>query len=410
MVHHTFPLLDAALPVTLDSGQPAHRRHVPSTADIGEDFHFCLVTSGPTGGPCIGQMYRKGVSCSSKSCHVMSVDVRPFDTSFLFQVAILSSLLCSSNGYGLEMGFYRQSCPQAETIVRTTVDSFFSHDPTVSAPLLRLHFHDCFVRGCDGSVLLNSTRKNLAEKDAEPNQTLDGFYVIDAAKAALEKSCPATVSCADILALAARDAVSLAAGLEKGIAMTNESLYQVETGRRDGFVSRASEAKAHLPSSYANISALMANFAAKGLTAQDLAILSGAHAIGNSHCFSFDKRLKRYRGKGGIDPTLDPHYAVKLISKCRPGNDTTTEMVPGSSTTFDTEYYELVVKRRGLFHSDAALLHDKVTRDYVFSRLKSPEPSFFADFGSAMVKMGKVGVLTGKAGVVRKNCALVNRW
>ncbi|RWW30815.1 hypothetical protein BHE74_00009062 [Ensete ventricosum] len=320
------------------------------------------------------------------------------------------------------MGFYRQSCPQAETIVRTTVDSFFSHDPTVSAPLLRLHFHDCFVRvsntvvtavlplvssssrtrmnrsidvkqGCDGSVLLNSTRKNLAEKDAEPNQTLDGFYVIDAAKAALEKSCPATVSC-----------------LEKGIAMTNESLYQVETGRRDGFVSRASEAKAHLPSSYANISALMANFAAKGLTAQDLAILSGAHAIGNSHCFSFDKRLKRYRGKGGIDPTLDPHYAVKLISKCRPGNDTTTEMVPGSSTTFDTEYYELVVKRRGLFHSDAALLHDKVTRDYVFSRLKSPEPSFFADFGSAMVKMGKVGVLTGKAGVVRKNCALVNRW
>ncbi|XP_009392735.2 peroxidase 56 [Musa acuminata AAA Group] len=328
---------------------------------------------------------------------------------FLFQVAMLSSLLCSSNGHGLKMGFYKQSCPQAETIVRTTVDSFFSHDPTVSAPLLRLHFHDCFVRGCDGSVLLNSTRKNLAEKDAKPNLTLDGFYVIDAAKAALEESCPATVSCADILALAARDAVSLAAGLGKGIAMTNQSLYQVETGRRDGFVSRASEAEAHLPSSYANISALKANFGSKRLTARDLAILSGAHAIGNSHCFSFDKRLKRYHGKGGIDPTLDPHYAIKLISKCRPSNGTTTEMVPGSSTTFDTKYYELVAKRRGLFHSDAALLHDKVTRDYVFSRLKSPESSFFADFGSAMVKMGKVGVLTGKAGEIRKNCALVNR-
>ncbi|CAL9080595.1 unnamed protein product [Musa acuminata var. zebrina] len=194
---------------------------------------------------------------------------------FLFQAAILSSLLCSSNGHGLKMGFYKQSCPQAETIVRTTVDSFFSHDPTVSAPLLRLHFHDCFVRGCDGSVLLNSTGKNLAEKDAKPNQTLDGFYVIDAAKAALEESCPATVSCADILALAARDAVSLAAGLGKGIAMTNQSLYQVETGRRDGFVSRASEAEAHLPSSYANISALKANFGSKRLTARDLAILSG---------------------------------------------------------------------------------------------------------------------------------------
>lgn len=66
-----------------------------------------------------------------------------------------------------------------------------------------------------------------------------------------------------------------AAGLGKGIAMTNQSLYQVETGRRDGFVSRASEAEAHLPSSYANISALKANFGSKRLTARDLAVLSG---------------------------------------------------------------------------------------------------------------------------------------
>jgi hypothetical protein len=58
-------------------------------------------------------------------------------------------------------------------------------------------------------VLLNSTKNNTAEKDAKPNHTLDAFDVIDAIKEKLEKKCPRTVSCADILAIAARDAVSL---------------------------------------------------------------------------------------------------------------------------------------------------------------------------------------------------------
>lgn len=65
------------------------------------------------------------------------------------------------------------------------------------------------VQGCEGSVLINSTKKNTAEKDAKPNHTLDAYDVIDAIKEKLEHKCPATVSCADILAIAARDAVSL---------------------------------------------------------------------------------------------------------------------------------------------------------------------------------------------------------
>ncbi|XP_019706618.2 peroxidase 56 [Elaeis guineensis] len=328
----------------------------------------------------------------------------------LFELASVLFLLDSANAQALKVGFYKNSCPYAEAIVRKAVAGYFSQDPTVSGPLLRLHFHDCFVRGCDGSVLLNSTKTNLAEKDAMPNQSLDGFYVIDAAKEALEKACPGIVSCADIVALAARDAVSLATrSVGKGSWMASNNLWEVPTGRRDGLVSVASEALANLPSPYAEITQLKASFAAKGLSAKDLAILSGAHTIGNSHCYSFERRLYNFTGKGDTDPTLDPKYAIKLRSQCKPGDETTTvEMVPGSSTTFDTTYYKLVVRRRGLFHSDEALLQDKETRDYVYSRLDSPKSSFFFDFGVSMVKMGQIGVLTGKAGEIRKQCALVN--
>lgn len=68
----------------------------------------------------------------------------------------------------------------------------------------------CVVQGCDASILLDDTPTFTGEQNAAPNRnSARGFEVIDTIKANVEAACSGTVSCADILALAARDGVSL---------------------------------------------------------------------------------------------------------------------------------------------------------------------------------------------------------
>ncbi|XP_016201429.1 peroxidase 64 [Arachis ipaensis] len=180
---------------------------------------------------------------------------------FLTMIIILSAV---SSGNSLSLNHYEKSCPNVEFIVAKAVKDATTRDKTVPAALLRMHFHDCFIRGCDASVLLNSKGKNKAEKDGPPNISLHAFYVIDAAKKAVEASCPGVVSCADILALAARDAVFLSGG----------PTWDVPKGRKDGRISKASET-INLPAPTFNISQLKQSFSQRGLSTADLVALSG---------------------------------------------------------------------------------------------------------------------------------------
>lgn len=327
-------------------------------------------------------------------------DIQKLVSVFLAQLLlVLLTLDFTTNAQNLQVGFYRNTCPDLEHIVAMTTYNYISRAPTLAAPLLRMHFHDCFVRGCDGSVLLTSTAKNQAEKDAIPNLSLRGFEVVDAVKSAVEKKCPGVVSCADILALVARDAVLLLHG----------PFWEVPTGRRDGRVSLASEALRNLPPPFANIAQLKGMFASKGLSVKDLVVLSGGHTIGTSHCSSFTNRLYNFTGKGDADPKLDQNYVAQLKNKCKPGDaNTLVEMDPGSFKTFDEDYYTLVSKRRGLFQSDSALLDDIETKAYVTTQAITHGLTFAKDFAESMVNMGNIGVLTGRAGEIRKKCAFVN--
>lgn len=62
-----------------------------------------------------------------------------------------------------------------------------------------------YLQGCDASILLDGSD---SEQTAFPNSGIRGFDVIDDAKAAVEAVCPGVVSCADIIVMATRDAVS----------------------------------------------------------------------------------------------------------------------------------------------------------------------------------------------------------
>lgn len=310
---------------------------------------------------------------------------------------LISSFLVSSSAAAgpLRVGFYKYSCPPAEAIVEKYVKKFVSANPGLGAGLIRLHFHDCFVRGCDASVLLDGPQ---SEKESIPNKgSLRGFEIIDAAKAELERRCPRTVSCADVLAFAARDSTWKLGNIR----------YDVPSGRRDGRVSSVNEPLLSLPPPFFNASSLRDNFAAKGLSLDEMVTLSGSHSIGISHCTSFAGRLYPT-----TDPTIDPKYAAFLKRKCPPPRPNATEnptvnLDSITPTCLDNKYYVGLKANRGLLITDQELQTSPLTSKMVESNARN-NGAWGKKFAAAMVKMGGIEVLTGKQGEIRIKCRFVN--
>ncbi|XP_039687006.1 putative Peroxidase 48 [Medicago truncatula] len=361
------------------------------------------------------------------------------------------------DGSNLQYNFYKVSCPQAENIVRSAVtDIYFNHRDLHL--LFFVSFHDCFIQGCDASLLLedNGDRNSSYEKQAIPNQTLKGNDKVDLIKEEVEQACPGVVSCADILALAARDSVFLLVIL-KGINVLVKLIifalmiylwtwpwqgggpfYPVLTGRRDSLQSFFQEATDQIPRPDDNITRTLHLFNLRGFNARETVSLLGAHNIGKICCDFIQQRLYDFQGTGQPDPSIPLDFLSQMRQNCPDNNknnvisngmfSTFTVSKPmnvhhsnnkgmsykqalssavSSGASFDTHYYQSLLRGRGLLFADQQLMAEEKTAKLVSAYASDDGSTFRMDFARVMMKLSNLDVLTGNQGQVRLNCSRV---
>nr|AFK48200.1 unknown [Lotus japonicus] len=291
---------------------------------------------------------------------------------------------------GLSFSFYSKTCPKLETVVRNHLKKVLKKDNGQAPGLLRIFFHDCFVQGCDGSVLLDGSP---GERDQPANIGIrpEALQTIEDIRALVHKQCGKIVSCADITILASRDAVFLTGGPD----------YAVPLGRRDG-VSFSTVGTQKLPSPINNTTATLKAFADRNFDATDVVALSGAHTFGRAHCGTFFNRLSP------LDPNMDKTLAKNLTATCPAQNSTNTANLDiRTPNVFDNKYYLDLMNRQGVFTSDQDLLSDKRTKGLV-NAFAVNQTLFFEKFVDAVIKLSQLDVLTGNQGEIRGRCNVVN--
>ncbi|CAI0401714.1 unnamed protein product [Linum tenue] len=298
-------------------------------------------------------------------------------------------LSCSSTQAQLSANFYSSTCPNALSTIRSGIRTAVQRERRMAASLIRLHFHDCFVQGCDASVLLDDTSSFTGEKTARNNRnSVRGFNVIDAVKSQLETLCPGVVSCADVVAVAARDASAAVGGPS----------WAVTLGRRDSTSATLAAAEANLPSFNDGLDRLVNLFGTKGLSARDMVALSGSHTIGQARI---------YNNGSNIDANFATTRRRQCPSAAGDGNDNLAPLDLVTPNSFDNNYFRNLVQRRGLLQSDQVLFSGGST-DGIVNEYSRNGRVFSSDFAAAMVRMGSIEPLTGSQGQVRRVCSVVN--
>nr|CAB3471284.1 unnamed protein product [Digitaria exilis] len=309
---------------------------------------------------------------------------------FVAAATMCAALMPQSAVAQLRPYYYANICPNLELIIRSSVKQSMAQSPISAPAALRLFFHDCAVQGCDASIMIVNSNGDDEWRNPD-NQSLkpEGFQVILNAKAAVDSDpqCKYKVSCADIMAIAARESVS------------GGPYYDVELGRYDGRVS--TKASVVLPHANFTLDQLNAYFSSLGgFTQSEMIALSGGHTLGAADCPFFQYRI-------GTDPTMDPNFAAQLKSTCSSNPTSGFAFLDPSPVTFDNAYFKNLQGGKGLLGSDQVLYSDWRSRGTV-DHYATYQNAFFGDFVAAMTKLGRVGVKTAATGEIRRDCRFPN--
>ncbi|XP_050213648.1 probable peroxidase 61 [Mercurialis annua] len=331
------------------------------------------------------------------------------ESLIIFSLLIIALSLCNVEAASslqppvkLKWQYYKRytTCPEAEVYIRHQVGLFWKNDTSITPKLLRLLYSDCFVTGCDASILLDGPN---SEKTAPQNRGLGGFVVIDKIKTVLEDRCPGVVSCADILNLATRDAVHLAGAPS----------YPVYTGRRDGMTSTA--ASVDLPSPSISLSDALAYFKSKNLDELDLVTLLGGHSLGQTHCSYVEDRLYNFKGTGKPDPYMDKTFATEMRKLCprrtkKGQSDPQVFLNPdsGSNNKFTESFYKRVSSYKSVLGVDQQLLFSNDTLQ-IAQEFAANFEDLRRSFALSINRMGNINVLTGNTGEIRRHCRFTNK-
>nr|BAK06723.1 predicted protein [Hordeum vulgare subsp. vulgare] len=190
----------------------------------------------------------------------------------------MGDLICSEPSW--RPAGRRRSCPRGSTrararaalgVVASVVQSAVANESRVGASILRLFFHDCFVQGCDGSLLLDDTASFQGRRWQRPTT---GQYV--GSRSSTPSRWPSRRSA---------QASSPAPTSSPSPPGTASSPWAGKVGRRDSTTASFSGANNNIPPPTSGLANLTSLFAAQGLSHKDMVALSG---------FGFDTQVLQH--------------------------------------------------------------------------------------------------------------------